>query len=255
MHAYHQFKLAAYNNRCLRWLRLACIFPLLSLTLLAIPNRANASSSTTEPNVDRSAAAMPEIAGKERDRTSRTVVTSASLAREGSVDSTIGIAVGVGYGLPIGPARGSDLEEVRYFALFPSWTTPLVSGLGDSSWYRGNLQLTLEGALLTNRRPDTGYAAGGTALLHYEFLRRGSLVPYVEFGVGFVFVNFDLDRQHDGFNFTPQAGVGIELPVTEETSVTAGWRFHHISNAGLRRPNTGLDDSLFLIGFRHSLGR
>ena len=53
----------------------------------------------------------------------------------------------------------------------------------------------------------------------------------------------NLDWQSDGFNFLLQAGVGYRWGQWR-TDV----RFHHISNAQLRQPNTGTNGVLFLIG-------
>ena len=165
----------------------------------------------------------------------------------------ISMATGIGQGLPIGPAEGSDLEDSRFYALLPRWSRGISGCVAGDSWYRGALEFAVEGALLRQHEPHTGYAAGATALLRYDFLRDGLLIPFVEVGVGFVFMDFDLDRQHDGFNFTPQLGIGLKYPISRRTAITGQWRFHHISNAGLRDPNTGLDGSLFLLGMTYQL--
>ena len=168
---------------------------------------------------------------------------------------TLSLATGFGLGLPIGPARGSDLEDSRFVAFLPRWGLGLSDCIGRGTWYRGSLRFALEGVFLSAIEPRSGLAAGLTPLLRYEFLRGGRIHPYLELGAGFVFMDFDLDRQRDGFNFTPQGGVGFAYRMSEQTDFTAGWRFHHISNANLRRPNTGLDDSLFLLGVTYHLGR
>ena len=168
---------------------------------------------------------------------------------------TLSLAAGFGVGLPIGPARGSDLEDVRFGALLPRWSIGVSDCVGRGSWYRGAVSLAIEGIVMYDFEPHSGVAGGLTPLLHYEFFRKGRLIPYVEAGVGVIFTDLDLDQQDDGLNFTPQAGLGIRYELSERTEFIVGWRFHHISNAGLRDPNTGLDSSLFLLGMSYHFDR
>ncbi len=168
---------------------------------------------------------------------------------------TFSLATGFGVGLPIGAARGSDLEDVRYSALLARWSVGVSDCVGQNAWYHGALNLGVEGILLFNHEPRSGFASGLTPLLHYEFLQRGRVIPYVEAGVGVVFVDFDLDKQADGLNFASQAGLGVRYVLSERSELILGWRFNHISNAGLRDPNTGLDSSLFLLGVNYHFGR
>lgn len=168
---------------------------------------------------------------------------------------TLSLATGFGVGLPIGPARDSDLEDVRYTALLPRWSVGISDCVGQNAWYRGALSLGVEGILLFNHEPHSGFAAGLTPLLHYEFVRRGRLIPYVEAGVGVLILDFDLDKQSDGLNFVSQAGLGVRYVLSERSELILGWRLNHISNAGLDDPNTGLDSSLFLLGVTYHFDR
>lgn len=161
----------------------------------------------------------------------------------------IGLAVGYGFGIPLGGTKGGDVEEIQYTYVAPHWGIGISNPMGGDSWYRGNVELLMEGAFIINFEPKSGFAGGATAMLRYNFLPGGNFIPFIELGGGIVSLDFDLqDEQSDGFNFTPQGGVGFHYFVSERTALTAQWRLHHISNAGIDEPNDGINSSLFLIG-------
>jgi opacity protein-like surface antigen len=160
----------------------------------------------------------------------------------------VGLAAGYALAIPIGGTAGGDLEDVQFIYFAPRWGVGLGDPVGGDAWYRGNFDFLVEGAFLYEVEPRDGWAAGLTLMFRYNFLPGGNFVPFVEAGAGFVVLDFDLEDQADGVNFTPQAGLGFHYFVSERTAVTGEWRFHHISNAGTEEPNRGINDSLFLVG-------
>jgi hypothetical protein len=141
-----------------------------------------------------------------------------------------------------------DQDEVRMLAVVPRLGVGLTDEIGRSGWYRGNLDLALEPQLLLNFEPKTGWAAGAALYLRYQFLASPRLVPFVGVGAGMLALDFDGSHQDDGFNFILQGGTGAHLPLTETTALTLDVRWHHISNAGLRSPNNGIDSLMVLVG-------
>ncbi|MFQ5846316.1 MAG: acyloxyacyl hydrolase [Candidatus Methylomirabilales bacterium] len=162
----------------------------------------------------------------------------------------IGLSVGYGHALPLGGTDNGELEDVRFFYAAPRWGIGISDPMGGKAWYRGNLELLGEGAFLVNFEPEDGFAGGITAMFRYNFLPKGggNFIPFVEFGAGIIFLDIGLKSQQDGFNFTPQGGVGFHYFVSERTAFTGEWRFHHISNAGIHSDNDGINDSLLMIG-------
>jgi hypothetical protein len=158
------------------------------------------------------------------------------------------LAVGQGTGFELLGSAGSDLEDVELAALVPRWGIGLSDPVGDGAWWRGNLELLVEGAFLYAYEPKGGFAWGGTLALRWNLFAFDRIVPFVELGAGIVDLEFDLDHQADGISFTPQGGVGFHYWVSRRTALTGEWRFHHISNADLRHHNDGINDSLFLVG-------
>jgi hypothetical protein len=158
------------------------------------------------------------------------------------------LAVGHGLGFALGSSGDSDVEDVELVALLPRWGLVLSDPLGAGAWYGGNLELLVEGAFLYAYEPKGGFAGGATLGLRWNFLAGRRIVPFLEVAGGVVDLDFDLEHQADGINFTPQAGLGLHYWVLRRAALTGEWRFHHISNADLREDNDGINDSLFLVG-------
>ena len=162
----------------------------------------------------------------------------------------IGIAAGYGFALRFVGETGDDeeLRDVQYFYVAPRWGIGISDPMGGDAWYRGNVELLAEGAFLLNLEPKDGFAGGITVMLRYNFLPAGVFIPFVEAGAGILSLDFDLMNRSDGLNFTAQAGFGFHYFVADRTAFTGEWRYHHISNAAIERPNLGINSSLFLIG-------
>ena len=161
---------------------------------------------------------------------------------------SIGIAAGHGLALPIGGSGGGDLRDVQFLYFAPRWSINLSDPMGGNAWYRGNFELAVEGTFMYGVQPNDGAAGGITPLFRYNFLAGDRLVPFIQFGAGVLALDFDLRRQADGINFTPQAGLGFHYFLSDRTAVTGEWRYQHISNAGIHEANSGINSSVVLLG-------
>lgn len=162
---------------------------------------------------------------------------------------SLGFMVGYGFALPVRETKG-ELEDIQYIYAAPQWGIGVGDPIGGEAWYRGQFQLLVEGTFLVNFEPRSGFGAGLTPLIRYNFLPNGRFIPFVELGAGIMYLDMDLEAagRSDGLNFTPQGGVGAHYFLSERTAVTAEWRFYHISNADIELPNLGINSSLFLVG-------
>jgi hypothetical protein len=160
------------------------------------------------------------------------------------------LAGGYGIGFEAFGSKGTDAADVEFGALIPNWGIGISNDLGDS-FYRGSFSLHIEPQLLWNHEPRNGDAYGGGILFRYNLMTHQRFVPFIEGGGGFMSVDFDLVNQRDGFNFLLQSGVGAHLFVTNRAALLAGWRFHHMSNANTRRPNTGINSNFFQFGITY----
>lgn len=157
---------------------------------------------------------------------------------------------GWGKGFSLGSLAGDgDGKNVEYVAILPQLVIGLSDVVGGNAWYRGNLDAVFEGEFLAGYEPNSGYSAGLSLLLRYNFLYSEQLVPYLELGGGVGYLDFDLRNQADGLIFYPQAGLGLHYFFTDNMSVDLGWRFHHMSNANSELPNNSINSSLLLFGF------
>ncbi len=135
-------------------------------------------------------------------------------------------------------------------AFMPSWGMVLTESLG-SSWYQGQILLGAEIVYIQFQRPFLTHGVGFTPKIKYLFEGTHSIRPYVEFAGGPFYTDLAgrIPEESARFNFVLSAGGGLSWFVAPRMSLNAGYRFHHISNAGTRFPNLGLNSSLPFGGF------
>lgn len=161
---------------------------------------------------------------------------------------SIGVVAGYGLALPLSGSRGDDVRDVQFLYFAPRWSIGLSDPMGGNAWYRGNVELVVEGTFLYGFEPNGGIAGGITPLIRYNFLAGDRLIPFVQFGAGVLALDFDLSSQADGISFTPQAGLGFHYFLSESTALTGEWRYHHISNGNIHEANSGINSSMVLLG-------
>ena len=161
-----------------------------------------------------------------------------------------GLQGGWGKAFALGNVAGDgDGRKAEYVAILPQLGIGLTNVVGHNSWFKGNLDAVFQGEFLAAYEPNSGYSAGLSLLLRYNFLYSDQWVPYLEIGGGVGVLDFDLRDQADGLVFYPQAGLGLHYFFTDNMSADLGWRFHHMSNANTELPNNSINASLLLFGF------
>jgi lipid A 3-O-deacylase len=135
-------------------------------------------------------------------------------------------------------------------AFMPSWAMVLTDPIG-SSWYRGQILLGVEIVYIQFERPELTHGVGFTPKIKYLFEGTQRIRPYIEFAGGPFYTDLAgrIPEESSRFNFILTAGGGISWFITSQLSLNVGYRFHHISNAGTRYPNIGLNSSLPYGGF------
>lgn len=161
---------------------------------------------------------------------------------------SIGMAAGYGVGVEVFGAH----NHADFVHVLPSVSFPL-SGVMGGSFYRGVLEYKIEPVfgLMTNldNRVEAGLSPVG---LRYNFTALdGPAVPYFEVLLGGVYINTPRGVHAEGFNFIESAAVGVRYFLTERTAVDIGARFRHLSNAGIREPNGGLNNVFLLVGLSY----
>lgn len=191
-------------------------------------------------------------------RTFATVVLTAALAAPSVRAGDSGPTITVGtqeVGLTAGYMFSHRLTELHTTkqhgpAVMPSWMMTLTDPIG-TSWYRGQISLGAEMVYLEFREPLVTHGIGFTPRIKYTFVALGRLRPYAEFTGGPFWTDLGgrIREQANQFNFILSGGVGVSWFITPQLALNAGYRFHHISNAGTAFPNLGLNASLPFGGF------
>lgn len=170
-------------------------------------------------------------------------------AGEDAPTITIGtqeVGLTAGYLLPH-RLTGDHVTKQQGPALMPSWMMTLTDPIGPG-WLRGQISIGAEMVYLQFREPILTHGIGFTPKNKYTFVILDRLRPYAEFAGGPFWTDLGgrIPEEANEFNFVVTGGVGVSWFITPQTAFNAGYRFHHISNAG---PNLGLNASLPFCGF------
>lgn len=171
-------------------------------------------------------------------------------------DIQVGASTGYGFGFVRAPAyRGGETDDVDAVPLFPQIGYRLTDRLGGDAWYAGSFEVLLEGILLWQTEPHSGFAGGAGLLFRYDLLSVPYVIPFAEIGGGMMDLDFDLNDQADGFNFSLHGGAGVRYFFDPNWSVSLVGRWQHISNAGTTLPNDGIDMLQPLLGVSYVFDR
>jgi lipid A 3-O-deacylase len=101
---------------------------------------------------------------------------------------------------------------------------------------------------LVFRRTNTAYgAAVNPFALIWNLDTQGRVLPYVELGGGALFTSTQLPEGTSRVNFTTAGAVGAHI-LTKKVTWSADIRFMHISNAGLKPLNPGINTAQLRLG-------
>jgi len=89
----------------------------------------------------------------------------------------------------------------------------------------------------------------GMVTCRYYFARHGLTSLAVEGGVGFAILGDEVPGLATTTNFAETVGVSIQRATGPASALTLDYRFCHISNAGLKLPNIGVNASILSVGY------
>jgi len=155
-----------------------------------------------------------------------------------------GVNIGGGFGLRMFGGR-----KDHNIVLADAHIGTMISGLigGDCFW-RGNFELlgTFFGGEQINH--NDAYLVGIAPLLRYNFATGSRLVPYVDGGAGLSLTDIRKPDLSTDFEFNVQVGIGLHWFFKPNMAATLEGRWLHLSNAGIDRPNQGVNTSMILLG-------
>lgn len=128
----------------------------------------------------------------------------------------------------------------------------IMTDVKGSGFWRGTFEYGAElQPLFLIFQEETVYGFHFSPLLmRWNFQRPGShLVPFFELGGGMLFTQDKVPERSSRFNFTPQTGVGLSFFSAGRNGVTFQLKYMHISNAGIKKPNPGINSIQMLAGY------
>lgn len=179
----------------------------------------------------------------------------------------IPLAVGL-FGAAPAPAAAEDRTGVQEWGLLSGYGPSsrddifLVPLFGRAAWllpdivdeplheYDLNLKWVVEAWIAgVFDAPGDAFEAGIAPIvfkLDYDAGQR--FVPYGIGGVGAMYTGLQGQELGGPFEFASFVGVGLHTFLSDNVALTLSWRIRHISNAGIKRPNRGLNTNFFLVG-------
>lgn len=162
------------------------------------------------------------------------------------------IAIGSGYAE--GSLRGQN-ENYEVIPIFIHLGFELNRAWGFPN-HPGKLYFVLEPFYNPIIAPKNSQEVGFDVFFQYAFpIIKDRIFPYVEIGAGPMYLGLRTVAQGSpGFNFLDQVGAGVKFYITDQYSLNLGYRYRHISHAGIRgKPNKGIDTNAGILSFSYYL--
>jgi lipid A 3-O-deacylase len=153
-----------------------------------------------------------------------------------------------GYGIA-SLGRGDDYEIIPILPQFGFDINPLARKLHINP--RGTIEGVVEPLMNVVISPDTNAEVGCSFLLKYADHITSRIAPYIEGGFGIIYTTQHTRKQGTQYNFLSQVGVGLQFFLNEKFALTGGYRFRHMSNAGIDSPNRGINHHFALLGLSY----
>ena len=115
--------------------------------------------------------------------------------------------------------------------------------------HKGTLSFILEPQVNPAFRPNTDIEFGIGVGLKYAFPLTERISPYIMGSLGPQLITIQTESQASGFNFAEVAGGGVYYYLDGKSAINLGYRFRHLSNAGFKVPNGGLNTHFGVIGY------
>ncbi len=155
-----------------------------------------------------------------------------------------------GYGSAPLDKKDDDYEVVPLLFQFSLDINPIAEKLHIKAT-KTDLELIIEPFANFIARPSANAEIGCSFPFRYSVKLAPWIAPYVEVGLGFIYTTQHVHEQGSQFNFTTQLGIGSQFFLSDHYALTAGYRFRHMSNAGMDSPNRGVDFHFGIIGLTY----
>jgi len=157
--------------------------------------------------------------------------------------SELGFYAGAGYG---------EVVEGPYIPIF----FVVHMGMDMKRWFpslqghRGTLSLFFEpqfGIAPVNKQNGVEFGIG--VGLKYAYPIGDSYSVYILGSVGPHVMSLKTQDQADGFIFNDTIGLGTAFKISPGSAINIECRLRHLSNAGIKEPNYGIENLIGLVGY------
>ena len=157
------------------------------------------------------------------------------------------------FSLQVGGGVQNNVEEherissISFVNVAPRLSVLPLDPIGGG-FFKGSLETGLEPWFQFYLEPRTAAAEGLKVALRYHFLGAAPIFPYAEVTVGVGGTSLDVQEARSDFVFVMEAGVGLGYFLTDGVQLTAGYRFQHVSNGNIEKPNKGFNSDVGILG-------
>ena len=152
-------------------------------------------------------------------------------------------------GLNFAYGKNTHGANVQLYSLLPHWGIFLVRP-GQKMGPFG-LSFLVEGIISVADAEQTGFELGFTPMFRLSALVFPGVLAHIEGGAGMITESIDSPALAHAFNFTPQAGGGVDIALTPQMAFQVAYRFRHSSNAGIYKENPAFNVNFFQAGLNY----
>ncbi|CAA9278364.1 MAG: hypothetical protein AVDCRST_MAG56-3539 [uncultured Cytophagales bacterium] len=160
--------------------------------------------------------------------------------------------------LPRGHERGvmvgygaGQVNEFRYDVVFLMAHLAVEMGRRENrpeGSSRFTVYLEPQANLVMTKNND--FEFGINVGVQYMFRLSPKVHPYLLAGAGPHFITVKTERQANGYIFSDNVGAGVCIFTSPGTALSVEVRGRHLSNAGLEKPNSGINSHIVQVGYR-----
>jgi opacity protein-like surface antigen len=152
-------------------------------------------------------------------------------------------------GLNFAYGKNTHGANVQLYSAVPHWGLFLVRP-GTKMGPFG-LSFLVEGIVSVASAEQTGFELGFTPMFRLSALVFPNVLAHIEGGAGMITESIDSPALAHAFNFTPQAGAGVDVALTPQLALQVAYRFRHSSNAGIYKENPAFNVNFFQAGLNY----
>lgn len=144
-----------------------------------------------------------------------------------------------------------DIEEGHYQTVLLIWHLGINMDrvFPSLKTHKGKLTFYLEPQINPVVEPESDFEFGVGLGFQYQYPFTEKLSAYILGSVGPHYISVVTDDQANGFTFSDTVGAGIYYHLTQNSAINVGYRFRHLSNAGIQKPNGGIESHFGVIGY------